>query len=125
MLKLGINTVLFKGFGIKQALKLIKLAGYDGAELSAIQGMCEHLVLDAWESQVPLIKAWAKEAGVELLSMEVASLDEERLVKAFKAGVNWSAVPVYLLVVLVLLAGATALCNRWLRRKGARIFETL
>ena len=34
MLKLGINTVLFKGFGIKQALKLIKLAGYDGAELA-------------------------------------------------------------------------------------------
>ena len=85
MLKLGINTVLFKGFGIKQALKLIKLAGYDGAELSAIQGMCEHLVLDAWEAQCPLIKAAAKEAGAELLSMEVASLDRDRLTKAFKA----------------------------------------
>ena len=27
MLKLGINTVLYKGFGIKSALKAIKLAG--------------------------------------------------------------------------------------------------
>ena len=34
-------------------------------------------------------------------------------------------VPVYLLVVLILLAAAAALCSRWLRRKGARIFETL
>ncbi len=84
-MKLGVNTVLFKMLDTRSAMKAVKLAGYDGVELSAIAGMCEHLVLDAWESQVPLIKAWAKEAGVELLSMEVASLDEERLVKAFKA----------------------------------------
>ena len=84
-MKLGVNTVLFKGTGVKNAMKAIKAAGYDGVELSAIQGMCEHLVLDAWETQAPLVKAAAKEAGVELLSMEVASLDEERLTKAFKA----------------------------------------
>ena len=93
MLKLGINTVLYKGFGIKNALKAIKLAGYDGAEISAIQGMCEHLVLDAWEAQCPLIKAAAKEAGVELLSMEVASLDRDRLTKAFKAA-QYLGIPV-------------------------------
>ena len=93
MLKLGINTVLYKGFGIKSALKMIRLAGYDGAEISAIQGMCEHLVLDAWETQCPLIKAAAKEAGVELLSMEVASLDRDRLTKAFKAA-QYLGIPV-------------------------------
>ncbi len=93
MLKLGINTVLYKGFGVKAALKAIKLAGYDGAELSAIQGMCEHLVLDAWETQCPLIRAAAREASVELLSMEVASLDEERLTKAFEAA-RYLGIPV-------------------------------
>ena len=93
VMKLGINTVLFKAFDVKTALKAIKLAGYDGAELSAIQGMCEHLVLDAWETQVPLVKAAAKEAGVELLSMEVASLDEDRLEKAFKAA-QYLGIPV-------------------------------
>ncbi|MBQ3763191.1 MAG: sugar phosphate isomerase/epimerase [Clostridia bacterium] len=92
-MKLGINTVLYKGYGIKAALKAIKLAGYDGAEISAIQGMCEHLVLDAWETQAPLVKAAAKEAGTELLSMEVASLDEERLTKAFKAA-QYLGIPV-------------------------------
>ena len=93
MLKLGVNTVLYKGCGIKAALKAIKLAGYDGAEISAIRGMCEHLVLDAWEAQCPLILAAAREAGVELLSMEVASLEEERLTKAFNAA-KYLGIPV-------------------------------
>lgn len=69
------------------------IIGYDGVELSAIQGMCEHLVLDAWETQAPLVKAAAQEAGVELLSMEVASLDEERLTKAFQAA-RYLGIPV-------------------------------
>ena len=92
-MKLGVNTVLFKGVDVKTALKAVKLAGYDGAELSVIQGMCEHLVLDAWETQAPLVKAAAMEAGVELLSMEVASLDEARLIKAFQAA-QYLGIPV-------------------------------
>ena len=93
MIKLGINTVLYKAFDVKTALKAIKLAGYDGAEISAIQGMCEHLVLDAWETEAPLVKAAAREAQVELLSMEVASLDEQRLTKAFQAA-QYLGIPV-------------------------------
>ena len=93
MLKLGVNTVLFKKYDVATALKAIKLAGYDGAELSCIQGMCEHLVLDAWQTQAPLVRAAAKEAGVQLLSMEVASLDEDRLTKAFEAAA-WLGIPV-------------------------------
>lgn len=92
-MKLGVNTVLFKCVDVKTAMKAIKLAGYDGVELSAIQNMCEHLVLDAWETQAPLVKAAAKEAGVELLSMEVASLDEDRLTKAFAAA-QYLGIPV-------------------------------
>ena len=93
MLQLGINTVLFKAVDVKTAFKAIKLAGYDGCELSAIQGMCEHSVLDAWETEAPLVKAAAMEAGVKLLSMEVASLDEDRLTKAFKAA-QYLGIPV-------------------------------
>ena len=54
-MKLGVNSVLFKSVDVKTAMKAIKMAGYDGVELSAIQGMCEHLVLDAWETQAPLV----------------------------------------------------------------------
>ena len=36
-MKLGVNTVLFKGVDVKTAMKAIKLAGYDGVELSATE----------------------------------------------------------------------------------------
>lgn len=86
MIKLGVNTVLFSGHDLATAMKHIAHAGYDGVELSAIKGMCEHLELDRWRDQAAEIKALAAENKLALLSMEVASLDEERLTKAFEAG---------------------------------------
>ncbi|SDT52422.1 Sugar phosphate isomerase/epimerase [Paenibacillaceae bacterium GAS479] len=85
MIKLGVNSVLFKDFDVETAVKHIALSGYDGVELSAIQGMCEHLVLDAWQGQAEELKRLASEYGITYLSMEVASLDEARLTKAFEA----------------------------------------
>ena len=85
MIKLGVNTVLFGGYDLETALKHIAWAGYDGAELSAIRGMCEHLELDNWKAQAAGIKALAETHGLELTAMEVASLDAERLEKAFEA----------------------------------------
>lgn len=84
-MKLGVNSVLFKDFSVQEAFSGIKMAGYDGIELSAIQGMCEHLVLDNWQAQAEEILALSRQYQLELLSMEVASLDEERLNKAFAA----------------------------------------
>ena len=43
MIHLGANSVLFAGFDLETAMRHIHLAGYDGVELSAIKGMCEHL----------------------------------------------------------------------------------
>jgi sugar phosphate isomerase/epimerase len=86
MIKLGVNSVLFQGHDLATAMKHIAWAGYDGIELSAIKGMCEHLDLEQWASQADMIKSLAVENGLALLSMEVASLDEARLTKAFEAG---------------------------------------
>jgi len=82
-MKLGVNSVLFKPFSIMEAMQAIKRAGFDGVELSAIKGMCEHLDLDNWN--IEEVKAAQAETGLELLAMEVASLDEDRLTLAFKA----------------------------------------
>ena len=84
-MKLGVNTVLFKDFSLKETFIAIKGAGYDGVELSAIQGMCEHLVLDNWQAQASEIHALSKQYGLALLSMEASTLDEDRLNKAFAA----------------------------------------
>lgn len=86
MIKLGVNSVLFAGFDFATAAKYIALTGYQGVEISAIKGMCEHLDLDNWQQQEKELKGIIAEYGLEFLSMEVASLDEERLVKAFEAG---------------------------------------
>jgi len=83
--KLGFNTVLFGGHDLRTAMQHAAWAGYDGVELSAIKGMCEHLVLDDFRSHVVEIRDMGVEFGLALLAMEVASLDEERLIKAFQA----------------------------------------
>ena len=86
MIKLGANTVLFAGFDLATAMEQISRAGYDGVELAAIRGMCEHLDLDDYRAQAPAIRELAQRYGLELLAMEVASLEEERLTRAYEAG---------------------------------------
>ncbi|MDO8685734.1 MAG: sugar phosphate isomerase/epimerase [Clostridiales bacterium] len=85
MVKLGVNSVLFKNQSFSEAARLISMAGYDGVEISAIKGMCEHLELDNWHTQVAVLRKAVRDTGLEFLSTEVASLVEERLLKAFEA----------------------------------------
>ena len=85
MIRLGVNSVLFQGHDLATAMKHIAWAGYDGIELSAIKGMCEHLVLDDWKAQVSDIRAMAVEHKLALLSIEEAALDELRLGQCFEA----------------------------------------
>lgn len=85
MIKLGVNSVLFSDFDFATAARQIALAGYDGIEIAAIKGMCEHLVLDNWQEQANEIKSIVEENELEILSMEVASLDEDRIKLAVEA----------------------------------------
>jgi len=86
VIKLGVNSVLFAGYDFETAVKHIALAGYDGVEISAIKGMCEHLELDRWKEQAGDLKKIVSDYGLEFLAMEEAALDEDRLMKAFEAG---------------------------------------
>jgi len=70
------------------AFEQIALAGYDGIELSAIDGMSEHLVLDSWRAIAPKIKQLSREFGLELLAMEQPSQDPARMELAFQAAVE-------------------------------------
>lgn len=85
MIQLGINSVLFKEYDFATAARHIQLCGYDGIEIAAIKGMCEHLELERWHEQAAEIRQITEELGLKLLSMEVASLDESRLKLAFEA----------------------------------------
>lgn len=85
MIKLGVNSVLFQGLDLAKAMETIALAGYDGLELSAIKGMCEHLEPDRWMGQTADIAALAQRHGLALLSIEAATLDVGRLERTFAA----------------------------------------
>lgn len=84
-MKLGANSVLFGGHSMEAAFKYLAMAGYDGLELSAIDGMSQHLVLDRWQELAPEIKRLATAYGLELLAMEQPSQDPARMETAFQA----------------------------------------
>lgn len=87
-MKLGANSVLFGGFDLETAFKYIAMSGYDGIELSAIEGMSEHLVLGRWRELVDDIKRLAREYGLQLLAMEQPSQDPAVMETAFQAAVE-------------------------------------
>lgn len=85
MIKLGVNSVLFKTVDFATAAKAIKAAGYDGVEISGIQGMCEHLNLATWKKDKLTLRAISESNELPFLSTEIASLDRDRLLTAFEA----------------------------------------
>ena len=87
-MKLGANSVLFGGFDLPTAFEHIALAGYEGIELSAIDGMSEHLVLKSWRTLAPKIKQLSRDFGLELLAMEQPSQDPAIMEQAFQAAVE-------------------------------------
>jgi len=84
-MKLGANSVLFGGHDMETAFRVLAIAGYDGIEISAIDGMSEHLVLDRWQSLVPEIKRLSNEYGLELLAMEQPRQETDKMEAAFQA----------------------------------------
>lgn len=87
-MKLGANSVLFGGHTLESAFKYIAMAGYDGIELSAINGMSEHLVLGRWQELVTEIKQLSHTYALELLSIEQPSLDCTLMEQAFHAALE-------------------------------------
>jgi sugar phosphate isomerase/epimerase len=85
MIKLGVNSVLYKTVDFATAAKYIKKAGYDGVGITAIRGMgIEHFNTDTWKQDKDDLKAIMADNGLEFLSSEVASQDPERLKAAFE-----------------------------------------
>ncbi len=87
-MKLGFNSVLFGGHDIEVAFKYAAVCGYDGIELSAIEGMSEHVVLDRWQEIAPRVRDLSKQYNLPVLAMEQPSQDPARMEKAFAAAVE-------------------------------------
>ncbi len=87
-MKLGANTVLFGGHSMETAFKHLAIAGYDGVEVSAIDGMSEHLVISRWKEIAPEVKRLSKEYNLELLAMEQPRQDPDIMEAAMQAAVE-------------------------------------
>ena len=87
-MKIGANSVIFGAFDLETAFKHLALSGYDGVELSAIEGMSEHLIIGRWKEIVPEVKRLSREYGLELLAMEQPSRDAAIMEQAFQAAVE-------------------------------------
>lgn len=84
-MKLGANSVLFGGFDMETAFKYLAMAGYDGIELSAIDSMSRHLVLEQWRELAPQVKRLSEDYGLELLAIEQPSQEPAKMELAFQA----------------------------------------
>lgn len=84
-MQLGANSVLFGGYAMETAFKYLAMAGYDGIELSAIEGMSSHLVLDNWRALVPEIKRLAQTYNLALLAIEQPMRDAPKMEQALQA----------------------------------------
>ncbi len=87
-MKLGANSVLFGGHTMETAFRNIKAAGYDGIEISAIDGMSEHLVISKWKTLTKTIKDLSKKYNLELLAMEQPNQDPKVMEAAMQAAVE-------------------------------------
>ena len=84
-MKLGVNSVLFGGHDMEVAFRSAQMCGYDGIEISAIDGMSEHLVLDRWREIAPRVKELSKQYALPVMAMEQPSQEERKMEAAFQA----------------------------------------
>lgn len=85
MISLAVNSVLFDAFDFATAARHIAAAGYDGIEIAAIPGMCEHLEVERWREQAAGVRAVLAETGLKPVSMETADRGDDRCLRAFEA----------------------------------------
>ena len=87
-MKLGVNSVLFGGHDLETAFKYTAACGYDGIEISAIDGMSEHLVPERWKEFVPAIRELSAKYSLPILAIEQPSQDAAKMEATFQAAVE-------------------------------------
>jgi sugar phosphate isomerase/epimerase len=87
-MKLGANSVLFGKHDLETAFHWTKICGYDAIEVSAIDGMSEHLVLSKWREQAPSIKELVAKYELPIQAMEQPNQDPAIMEAAFQAAVE-------------------------------------
>jgi sugar phosphate isomerase/epimerase len=78
-LPLSCNTVLFGMTSLEDALQHLAWAGYDGAELSAVAAMADHVKVDGGKEWAQRVRGLAADLGLTLCSIEVTPNEPARV----------------------------------------------
>ena len=81
-MKIGVNSVLFGAHDLETAFKWTRTCGYDAIELSAIEGMSDHLNLSRWQELAPVIRELSARYELPVQAMDPAVMEA-----AFQAAV--------------------------------------
>ena len=85
MITLSVNSVLFATFDYATACRYVALAGFDGVEISVIQGQHDHVGLTGgWRARAAEMRAIAADCGLAITSLELGE-DPELLPVALEA----------------------------------------
>ena len=85
MITLSVNSVLFAAFDYATACRYVALAGFEGVEISVIQGQHDHVGLtDGWRAKAAEMRAIAADHGLAITSLELGE-DPELLPVALEA----------------------------------------
>ena len=117
MISLAVNSVLFDAFDFATAARHIAAAGYDGIEIAAIPGMCEHLEVDRWREQAAEVRAILDETGLKPVAMETSDRGDDRFLRAFEASAELG------IPVVAVGSGGTSGDPDSLRERLARLAE--
>lgn len=85
MISLAVNSVLFDAFDFATAARHVAAAGYDGIEIAALPGMCEHLEVDRWREQAADLRSVLAETGLKPVAVEYSDRGGEGHLRAFEA----------------------------------------
>ncbi len=86
-MKLGLNSVLFGSHDLETAFKYTAMCGYDAIEVSAIEGMSQHLVLANWREIAPVIVELSKKYNLPIQAIEQPAQDPQKMEETFQAAV--------------------------------------
>ncbi|MBI3973944.1 MAG: sugar phosphate isomerase/epimerase [Chloroflexi bacterium] len=85
---LGCNTVLFGMTDVETALQHLAWAGYDGAELSAVAAMADHVQVGQGKDYAQRLRGVAADLGLDLYAIEVTPNNPDRVEAVVQAAAD-------------------------------------
>lgn len=87
--RLAVSTNTYHSYTLDEALKGIAAAGYTSVELSSVPGWTEHVIRDASDSDLDVVRQQVRDAGLDAISLSGHSdLASDEGIQAFRRSIH-------------------------------------